>query len=294
LGFVFGLLALELILQVGARYVAATGQDFGSSWTTRLARRVLCVGDSNTYGVYLVDRSRAYPQQLERLWNETAPAPPIEVLNLGYPGTNSSVLRNTFPDMLDGLLPDVVIVMVGANDYWTMPAPLDESSGFLESVGRFANRSSRVIRLFYMLRRSFETPQLDVSPPEGDRNGQTGHARIGDLSFRFAWQKAARHGADEEFLRSNLHALVREAAAAGTELILMTYPSRVANYGAASVSTREVAEATNTRLVDLAHVFAEVCPQEPCPQFLLKDHHPNANGYRLIAETLVRELGDAL
>jgi lysophospholipase L1-like esterase len=145
-----------------------------------------------------------------------------------------------------------------------------------------------------MLRRSFETPQLDVSYPEGDHNGQTGRAQIGDLSFRFTWRKAARNGADEEALRSNLHALVREAASAGTELVLMTYPSRVANYGGASVFTREVAEATNTRLVDLAHIFAEVCPQEPCPQFLLKDHHPNANGYRLIAETLVRELRNKL
>jgi lysophospholipase L1-like esterase len=294
LGLVFGLVALELVLQVGALYVAATGQDFAGSWTSRPARRVLCLGDSNTYGVYLLDRRRAYPQQFQTLWNETVSSPRVEVLNLGYPGTNSSALRNNFSKMLDTLTPDVVIIMVGANDYWTMPVPLDDSSGLLELLVRSAKRSSRVVQLFHMLGRSLDDAQLEVSPPVGDGDGQTGRAQLGDLDFEFAWQRADTRHAYEEALQTNLQALIRKAASAGAELILMTYPSRMWNYGDASTYTRKVAEATNTRLVDLAPVFAEVCPQEPCPQFLLKDHHPNAKGYRLIAETLMRELRDVL
>ena len=50
---------------------------------------MLCIGDSNTYGLWL-ERSQAYPQQLETLWNERNESPKLEVLNLGFPGTNSS------------------------------------------------------------------------------------------------------------------------------------------------------------------------------------------------------------
>lgn len=292
-GFIFGLVALELLLQVGALYVAVTEQDLASSWTTRFTRRVLCLGDSNTYGVYLQDRSRAYPQQLELLWNETIPTR-IEVLNFGYPGVNSSALRNNFSAMLETLVPDVVIVMVGANDHWTMPVPLNQPSGLLQSLARFVKRSSRLVRLAYMLRRSLDTARLEISPPSGNRSGQTGQATFGDLEIQFAWQRAQGVRVSRETLQVNLQALVREAESAGTELVLMTYPSAMWNYGDASTRIRKVAEMTDTRLIDLAHVFAEVCPQEPCPQFLLKDHHPNANGYRLIAETLVRELRETL
>jgi lysophospholipase L1-like esterase len=51
--------------------------------------RVLCLGDSNTYGVWL-ERSQACPQQLEAVWNQRVASPRLEVLNLGVPGTNSS------------------------------------------------------------------------------------------------------------------------------------------------------------------------------------------------------------
>jgi hypothetical protein len=66
------------------------------------------------------------------------------------------------------------------------------------------------------------------------------------------------------------------------------------NYGQASNHARTVASEDGTRLVDLAAVFDPLCPKEPCPDWILPDHHPSANGYRRIAETLVAELREDL
>ena len=50
---------------------------------------------------------------------------------------------------------------------------------------------------------------------------------------------------------------------------------------------RIAVEGTTTPLIDMAAVFESYCPAEPCPRFLYRDHHPTAEGYRLMAEQLV-------
>src|SRR5262249_22930126 len=156
-GLLAGLLVLEVVLQVAALYVRSTRGVAASSRWVPGRRRLVTLGDSNTYGLYLRDRSAAYPTMLERLWNETPGAPPIEVLNLGFPGTNSSQVLNTFPEMLATLHPDIVTVMVGANDLWTVPEPTNLAP--LQTWGWRLRillwQTSRVYRAFYMLQRAF-------------------------------------------------------------------------------------------------------------------------------------------
>src|SRR5690242_17306033 len=82
-GLVVGVLALEGLLQVGAVYVRAT-RAHPSIGAPTGGRRVVALGDSNTYGLYLA-HDQAYPQQLEHLWNESH-RQHVEVLNMGYPG----------------------------------------------------------------------------------------------------------------------------------------------------------------------------------------------------------------
>lgn len=82
-GILLGLVVLELGLQAGAWVVAATGRRLPVSWLTSHTR-ILCLGDSNTYGLWL-ERDEAYPQQLEAIWNADPAAAPVEVLNLGFP-----------------------------------------------------------------------------------------------------------------------------------------------------------------------------------------------------------------
>jgi lysophospholipase L1-like esterase len=288
LGTLLGLCVLEVGLQVAALAVRLGGQQLQTTWLTG-RKRILCLGDSNTYGLYLADRAEAYPQQLERLWNETVESPRIEVLNLGYPGTNSSRLRRDLPRMLDTFRPDVVVIMVGSNDYWTAPVRTDESA-LPARMAQFVTRHSRVYQLVYMLRRALDHRRLEVVYPVKQDGGSSGVARFGDVEFEMGWKKASRRGDHDARLVANLGALADTARAFGAEPVFMTYPSRMWNYGDAGRLTRDAAAASGVRLIDLAGVFEPLCPKEPCPQWLYPDHHPTADGYRKIAETLVHEL----
>jgi lysophospholipase L1-like esterase len=287
LGAVLGVCVLEAGLQAAALAVRLTGQQLPTTWLTG-RQRILCLGDSNTYGLYLTDRAAAYPQQLERLWNAAGATPRIEVLNLGYPGTNSSRLRRDLPRMLETFRPDVVIIMVGSNDYWT--APVADEAGATAGIAPFIQRHSRVYQLVYMLRRALDDRQLEVVYPVREHGGSSGRARFGEVEFAMGWEEAARQPDHDARLLENLGALADIARSFGAEPVFMTYPSRMWNYGDASRFLRSAAAAAGVRLIDLADVFAPLCPQEPCPQWLYPDHHPTAGGYQKIAETLVREL----
>jgi lysophospholipase L1-like esterase len=291
LGVVLAVCVLEAGLQAGAFCVRAAGQRLPATWLTG-GRRILCLGDSNTYGIYLPDRTLAYPQQFERLWNASVETPRIEVLNLGYPGTNSSGLRRDLPRMLETFRPDVVIIMVGANDYWTAAVPLAAGTNLPDRMVQVIRQYSRVYQLVYMLRRALDHRQLEVVYPMLVDHGSSGKARYGDVEFDLGWTRAPRQVDHDQRLEENLRALVEDARAFGAEAVFMTYPSRMANYGDASRFLRSVADGTGARLIDLGAVFEPECPKEPCPDWLFTDHHPTARGYYLMAETLVRELQD--
>ena len=81
-GLLGSVVLLEVVLQLGALALRATGREMPAGWLTG-DRRILCLGDSNTYGLYL-DRSEAYPKQLEALWNQSG-SPRVEILNHGFP-----------------------------------------------------------------------------------------------------------------------------------------------------------------------------------------------------------------
>ncbi|HSQ00399.1 MAG TPA: SGNH/GDSL hydrolase family protein [Candidatus Dormibacteraeota bacterium] len=293
-GALLGLLLLEGLLQLGALAVRASGWTPPAAWLTG-NRRVLCLGDSNTYGLYLSDRAQAYPQTFETLWNATAGAPRIEVLNLGYPGTNSSRLRRDLPRMLETFAPDVAIIMVGSNDYWTAAVDVAPPPGVVSRFVQGVKRGSRLYQLAYMLRRALSSDQLEVAYDPRANGGAVGTARYGDAEFSMGYERAPREPAQyREHLDANLRALVDEVRRFGATPVLMTYASRQWNYGEASHVIRRVARATGTRLVDAAEALAVACPKEPCPAYLYGDHHPTARGYHLMAEALVRELKGSL
>jgi len=66
-----------------------------------------------------LQENESYPAQLEKLWNERNPERPIEVLNLGYPGTNSFRIAENLDQVLSNFKPEVVLLTVGVNDMFT-------------------------------------------------------------------------------------------------------------------------------------------------------------------------------
>jgi lysophospholipase L1-like esterase len=281
------LVLLEIALQLGGMVLRATGREMPTSWLTG-GFRILCLGDSNTYGVYL-EPGQAYPRQLEALWNETG-GPRAEILNLGFPGTNSSRLVSELPRLLDTLEPELVTVLVGANDFWTHPVKAPQGSP--EPRGGFLSHS-RVHRFLRLLYRRIDPVELEVHQDPGSTlDRATGRARYGETEIQLGW--TSKTGADVPLdstrLYLNLQELVGRSRKHEVRLVLLTYPSRSGMYDLANAIVRQVARRTGTPLVDLAQVFESVCPAEECPELLFPDHHPRPGGHRLIAETLLRQL----
>lgn len=283
-----GILLVEAALQVGAAVVRFRGTAPALFHTG--SARILCLGDSNTYGVYL-ERGKAYPAQLEALWNARPGAARIEVLNLGAPGVDSSRIRNEIPRMLAATAPQVVLLMVGVNDFWTVPTPLAKH----DEEGRLASvlQHSRLRRLLFSMRRAWQSVECDVVAEEKVAGAERGETRVrcADEEFALSYQRnEGSRGQGFARLEENLRAIVAEVRSAGATAFLMTYPSSSSIYLRANRISRRVAHETGTPLVDLAEEFRAVCPQEPCREWLFADHHPTAQGYRRVSEILVDAL----
>lgn len=286
LGLVGGLVLAEAALQIGSLFVGPRGN--AAAWREDGHRlRLLFLGDSNTYGI-AVEPSEAYPRVLEAEWRPPPGEAGLEVVNLGFPGTNSTKVRNDLPRILRVLRPDVLLVMIGANDYWTLPETAGGSFG--DRLADWAWRHSRVYRFLYMALRSRANAELsvDVTQTLPYFAGQKGVGRVGADEFPLGFTMDPSPPAGDvrdEALRQNLREIIATARDAAVPLVLLTYASSGQLYGRANAIAREEARSADVALVDVAAVFAPLCPDGRCTQ-LLGDGHPSADGHALIARTL--------
>lgn len=293
-GLAMAVILLELALRLGALFVDAPIEPDTMSWKTD-GRRFIALGDSNTYGVWLPERGRdAYPSQLERIWNGERPLP-IEVLNLGYPGTNSSRLVGLYPKFIEAFAPDVVLVMIGVNDFWTEPVAFPDQRSDLGLLA-YVKHHSRLYKGLYILLRRSGADDLEVDDsPDSSFEGGEGTIRAGEHEFALGWN--TQIGAPEEVeaeLRDNLRKLTALSKLSSAQLVLMTYPGRFRYYSLANPAIRSIAQESGIPLIDLARVFKPLCPEFSCPQWLYGDQHPNEVGYRLVAETIASHLPELL
>ncbi|MCZ7586331.1 MAG: hypothetical protein M5R36_25060 [Deltaproteobacteria bacterium] len=88
-GIVVALVWLEVFLRAGAAvYVRQMASSTGA-FSRRDALKVLCVGDSFTFGIG-APTGESYPDRLERILNDRLRDGRAEVVNLGLPGKNSA------------------------------------------------------------------------------------------------------------------------------------------------------------------------------------------------------------
>ncbi|MBI5851107.1 MAG: hypothetical protein HZB39_08780 [Planctomycetes bacterium] len=121
---VASLALLEFVLQAASLVVAIVGPTSRAGGDG--ARRVvLCVGDSFTYGLGASSfEAGAYPAQLQRLLDRAAPGA-WRVVNAGFPGRNSRQALERSDGQLARERPEFVCVLIGLNDRWSHPEPLD-------------------------------------------------------------------------------------------------------------------------------------------------------------------------
>ncbi len=82
------------------------------------SRTILCIGDSNTYGVHL-PREQSYPGQLQAFLDRW-PENDWRVVNVGYPGHNSAEVRGRLAGHLREYRPEITICWVGVNNTWSL------------------------------------------------------------------------------------------------------------------------------------------------------------------------------
>lgn len=148
--------AAELVLQIAAPWA-----QFFYSQEDPLVRsdaiRILCVGDSNTYGLYL-PRESSWPSQLQELLDRRAPGR-YQVINLGSPGAPTSRIAENLPAFLARFRPHQVIVLAGVNDllYGAIDAA-NPTSNWTERVRAFATTRIRLYRAWKLWQRSRHVP----------------------------------------------------------------------------------------------------------------------------------------
>jgi len=283
LGLIAGLVVLEIALQLAAVVTRSTARD-ADVVSGAGVRHVLAVGDSNTYGLYL-DREQAYPIVFAQRENAIA-RERVSVVNAAFPGVNSSQLRNLLPELLRSVRPTDVFVMVGANDWWTLPEPIRVGG---TEPSRPLWLRSRVLRLFVILERWFEAPAVLEKDAAGMPVKGSGTIPVGDERWRLSWTRLpAGNPQWEADLESNLRAIVTDTAAAGATPWLLTYPAEDPIYGRVNQVLRRVAAETATNLVDAGAEFRARCPSSDCRDLFFPDHHPTAEGHVLVADLLIR------
>lgn len=279
-----GVLLLEGLLQVAALLLS---KDRSLAWSASLGdRRILTIGDSNTYGLY-VDEGESYPDQLEALWNARFPDEPLSVANAGYPGNNSSHALRDLSVLLDEVRPDLLIVMIGVNDFWTLPAEDDASSPDPIDVWGWLKRHSRLFRLAYAA-----LGAANVSWEKDFNRGfelMQGRLRIGEREIDASWARdPAPRGAPER--RQHLTRIAEQAEKHGVRVLFMTYPAQLPPYSAANEDLRAAAKATGQLLVDQEAHFRRLCSKPRCQELLYADQHPQAEGYQIMAEEIALAL----
>lgn len=287
------LVIAEVVLQAFALFAG----DRGAGWRPEAAHRILCVGDSHTYGAF-VSAEESYPGRLQRLLDRYAPGA-YSVVNLGIPGMNTAQVRDRLRAALGGDRPDTVIVWCGVNNAWnrteTTPAQ-SRWSGLTQAV-----RRSRVYRLVQVWRhdRRLENVLAQVAPAEQQRyevmdntdpdDPQRRRLAVvsGDRTEQLAFDDTGFRvdaGMEERAAR-DYRQMVEDCRAAGVPVAFVAYPVETDAFRRANSAVRRVAAEFGVPVVESARSVRRVPRAQ---REMLWAGHPNGPMYGEIARDVLR------
>jgi lysophospholipase L1-like esterase len=291
-----GLLLAEGVLRLAALAAPAllarrTERGNGTTF------RILCLGDSHTYG-WGVERAEAWPAQLQSLLDAAGAPVRFEVTNLGIPGSNSAQLLAALPTNLARYAPDLLIVATGGNDVVNQ-AGLDAApdAGALQRLHRVLWDASRLYRLVVLavhdralrgVPRAEGAPELRWTNPLAAVEVHHGRS-VERLEHRIDWGVFLEPAEHERITRRNLEAIVRVAREARVPIVLASYVHPAGPHGVANRAMREIPGAlfvSQTWPDDLAAQLPPLGPQERSRGLFLPDLHPRPPVYAAYAAHL--------
>lgn len=293
------LAVVEIALRLGVQVVGErSARAHGGGHET-----ILCLGDSFTLGIKVRGEEK-YPAILERLLNGSSAEPRYSVVNVGRPGKSSGWALGSLGKWLRRYHPQLVVVMTGWNcndvDFAEYRAGSGRGGGLAAAELDLLLDSFATYRLAeYLVARLESVPTEAVYP------------RVLSMKlYDFRDYQAIALG--------NLYRICARLRDEGVPLVLLTYPearppenpyTRTEYYHyifgkrpineddylfhdrhgriAINAVIAHVARGCSVPLADVAAAFAGH-PDEDV--ILPGDHHPNAAGNRIIAETVLATL----
>lgn len=140
----FGLFVTAFALEISLRtagFIILARQEHQNLQTVKQkgAYRILCLGESTTQG--------QYPQPLERILNRSRTGMRFSVIDKGVAFTKTSVILSNVESYLDEYRPDMVVAMMGIND-WGKHVPFEAATA---SKGVLFIRSLKIYKLIRLL-----------------------------------------------------------------------------------------------------------------------------------------------
>ncbi|MAG50903.1 hypothetical protein CL621_04700, partial [archaeon] len=129
-GILFTLLFLEIGLRIGGFILLSIQDSENSIIGDNKDYRILTLGESTTADFI---GNFSWPRQLEDILNNRSSKIKFKVFNEGVGGTNTAYILSNLEDNLDKYNPDIVITMMGANDY-KLRVKYEESLGVKVSL----------------------------------------------------------------------------------------------------------------------------------------------------------------
>lgn len=277
------LLTLELCLQL-ASWVAPSQKDTAAS-VDEGGTRILCVGDSHTFGAGVFPKDN-YPSQLQAVLDARYPEEDFRVFNLGLPGINSAHVARRLEAQLLGIRPAIVLVWVGTNNMWN---ELEREEGAGGGVHRALLRS-KLYRLGTVLwhTRSGAFERLGQDAQEDERR-----------TTYLAWTSAGQERTIERIeqtLATDIRRMVETSAALDVPIVFLTYPQERQQLPVSDLIERH-ALALGVPVVVTARdrERAEADGLKPGELFVFgAGPHPSPPLYGYIVESLVPRIAAAL
>lgn len=238
--------------------------------------RILCVGDSVTFGYTVSDDLHTYPSQLEQRLREKHID--CQVLNAGFPRYRLQHLAIYLEDQLADLQPDILILLAG----WNNVADQIMQPQALATTLQWVNQHCFAVRVV-------QSWQL-LTPPEIYRHSEAQISELGMQKYRTALERivqlANRQGVQvyvctlphffEHVDTPEAHRLAAQFCPPGSLSQLSDLTERLTRVA------QEVAAESELRIIDLGSVDR--------PEYFEDAVHPGDSGSAKIADIVAESL----
>jgi lysophospholipase L1-like esterase len=257
-------------------------------------QRVLCLGDSNTYGLY--ERTEeAWPARVEALLNAAAPAgTAFELVNEGFPGQNSSDLRMRCAAAIERCAPDLLVIWVGKNNTWSTRNMEPYLQGTSAAAGPPILRDLLLYRFFRTLEgRHVSERSIDLRDISRGAGVSSGDA------FEIAMQYG-EGGADVTLdlalraLAGDLAEIAKIAQQNGVAMLVLSYPLDLDRLQALNTHMASLARDARWSFLDLRGWIAAALRRARYEELFHHDFHLRSRGYAALARFLAPEIDRAL